>query len=193
MLGRSGATSSRPSVDVIPVDRGDVLKPGGLERPAVIPQGGDCAIEVDGIEWKRLDEKNPRGITARYKGRAVEIMRYESEAMRLVEVTIPVGATDSATPPADCPVCSRSTPWQRSTRLTRHSTRSLGAHRLRREWSLHAVSRWARIRWRPNRSASTLHFYRIEFKRIDGSELHDHSRGGTRLCSTCIETHRFLR
>jgi len=135
----------------------------------------DTPLHFYRIEWKRVDEKNPRGVTARYKGRAMEITRYESEATRLVEVTLPAGATDAASRlpgvlafdtvaafnAVNAALDSRPGRSPPPAGMVTPRCITLGANQMA------AIT---------NRSASTLHFYRIDFKRIDGAELHDHWR-----------------
>ncbi len=127
-------------------------------------------------EWKRIDQNDPRGLTTRYSGRAREVVRYDSVATRLVEVTIPSGA--SAPPvnavPGVLAFDTAAAFGAVDAALDKKPGRSpppagMAAPRC---ITLGANQMAAII----NKSGGTLHFYRIEFKRIDGAGLREHWR-----------------
>jgi hypothetical protein len=135
----------------------------------------DTPLHFYRIEWKRLDQKTPRDLTARYRGRAMEIVRYESEATRLVEVTIPAGATDAASARPGVLAFDTVAGFDAvSAALDRKPGRSPPpAGMLTPRCIDVGANQMAAV---TNKTASTLHFYRIEFKRIDGAGMHEHWR-----------------
>ncbi len=160
--------------------------PQGAEFPtctAADPQAphlpvntSDTPLHFYRIEWKRIDQNDPRGLTARYSGRAGEVVRYDSAATRLVEVTIPSGAsappanslpgvlafdTAAAFDVVDAALDKKPGRSPPPAGMAAPRCITLGANQMA------AIT---------NKSGGPLHFYRIEFKRLDGAGLHEHWR-----------------
>jgi hypothetical protein len=136
----------------------------------------DAPLHFYRIEWKRLDQKDSRELTARYKGRAVEMVRYESDAARLVEVTLAPGATaPSASSLPGVLAFDTTTAFEAvDAVLDTKPGRSPppAGMAVPRCITLGANQRVPVI----NKSGATLHFYAVQFKRIDGPGLREHWR-----------------
>jgi hypothetical protein len=147
------------------------------QAPHLPVNTSDTPLHFYRVEFKRIDNDDPGAMTARYSKRAAERVLYESAAARLVEVTIPAGGasprrdhtlagvlafdTEAAFDAADAALGKgpgRSPP---PVGMVAPRCITLAADQLA------PVS---------NPTDNPLHFYRIDFKRIDGPGLKDHWR-----------------
>lgn len=147
------------------------------QAPHKPSNGSDTPLHFHRIEFKRVDEEAPERLNALYAGRKPEVVRYQDAAVRLVEVTVQPGKTlprkahslpgvlafDSlaAFGAVDTAAGDKPGRSQPPAGMTAPRCITLGRDQM---------PAFANTSDRP------LHFYWIEFRRIDGTGLHDHWR-----------------
>ena len=147
------------------------------QAPHLPVNTSDTPLHFYRIEWKRIDQKDSSELAARYSGYAMEIVRYDSEATRLVEVTIPAGRASASAANSLPGVLAFDTVAAFDavdTALDKKPGRSPPpAGMVAPRCITLGENQMGPI---ANKTGGTLHFYRIEFKRIDGAGLHEHWR-----------------
>lgn len=161
--------------------------PNGAEFPtctAANPQaphlpvnGSDTPLHFYRVEFKRVDQDDLVKLKWRYAQAPLQQVRFEDAAVRLTEETLAPGQSE---PPANEPYSAVlafdtiNSFDAVSQSAGPGSGRSEPPHGMVMPRCIDTAPN--ALRGLTNRSALPIHYYRVDFKRVDGPELHDHWR-----------------
>jgi hypothetical protein len=147
------------------------------QAPHVPFNGTDTPLHFHRLEFKQIDQDDPTSMRQRYGQQPLLQVRYEDAAIRLVEITLQPGQTaaaEASTPPAVLAfdtTAAFDAVSEQSAAAAGRSAPPAGMI-LPRCMTMAAGQMPALV----NRLGQPLHFYRIEFKRMDTPGLREHWR-----------------
>lgn len=135
----------------------------------------DVPLHFYRLEFKRIDDDEPAAVKAAYAGKPLARKLYENDVVRLLEITIAPGATDPgrANPSPAVLAFDSMAAFDALDRAEGTAAgRSPPPAGMKAPRCMTVADAVAPVV--VNRTAQPLHYYRIEFKRIDGDGLRDH-------------------